>query len=150
MARTSEGAQELANFIDPASSYSEIRARLEDVEQALHHMSREPNSVQKSSNSTLCRNRNVVIHGIPKPFMKGGEQRERAVWYQVVNLLRTMETQDHVAIKRVFRLKRWQGVSDSEFRDPQPTLVGFAGPRYTARLLAAADRIKTTTRGRLP
>lgn len=76
-------------------------------------MNRELNVVQKSNVIALGRNHNVGTHAIPEPLLKDGQQEERAVRYHVLILLRTVEIREHVAIKRVLRLGRWQGVSDS-------------------------------------
>lgn len=71
--------------------------------------------------------------------MKEGKQGERAVKYNVVNLLRTEEAPDNVAIKWVLRLSEWQGVGVSGCQDPPPTLLEFASPRHRERFLASAD-----------
>lgn len=44
-------------------------------------MSRELSNVQKSTDIALGKNHNVVIHGIPEPFMGEEKQRKRAVRY---------------------------------------------------------------------
>lgn len=72
----------------------------------------EHNNVRKSSDIVLSRNRDVFMHGVSEPFMNEGQQRKRAVEYHVINLLRSLETSDHVAIEMVLRLGRWQ--EDSE------------------------------------
>lgn len=138
--------QKIARVTDLTTRCSEIGARLTDVEQALHRMDRELNSVHKSGDIALGRNRNVLDHVKTEPFMKGWKQRERSVRYCVVNL-RTAEIFEHVAIKGVFRLGRWQEVGDSGCRDPRQTLQKSANPWHRDRLLASADRILTVTRG---
>lgn len=107
--RTRIGTQEVTRVIGPAARYSQISAWLNDAEQALQQMSRELKSVQKSRPIASSRNRNVIIHGVPEE----GKQRERAVSYHVVNLLRTVKIMKYVTIKRVICLGRWQGASDS-------------------------------------
>lgn len=103
-----------------------MSARLQDLRQALHQMNRELNSVQKSGDIAMGRNRNVVIHGILRPFIKDGEKRGRDVKYHIGNLLRRVEIPKYVADKRVLRLGRWQAVRDSGCRDPRPTMLEFA------------------------
>lgn len=78
--------------------------------------------------------------------MKEGKQRESTVRYHAVNLFRTVEVPERVAIKRVLRLGRWQEVSDSVCRDPRRTLVEFANLRQD-RCLASSGRIETITKG---
>lgn len=89
--RANMAAQEMENVVGQGMSYSEISARLRDVEQAQHQMSRGPNDVQKSSFITLGRNQNAVAQGIPGPFLNEGKQDKRAEEYRLVNLLRMVE-----------------------------------------------------------
>lgn len=70
--RASMGPQEAAKVGGPATRHSEISSWLKGIEQTLHQMSRELSNVQISSDTALGRNRNIVIHGIPEPFMKDG------------------------------------------------------------------------------
>lgn len=79
--------------------------------------------------------------------MKERKQRRMAVMYDVVNLLRTVEIPEHVAIKGALCLGRWQGVSDSGCWDPRPTLMEFANPRHRERFMESSGRMKTITKG---
>lgn len=63
-------------------------------------MSRELISVQKSSDTVLGGNCNVVFRGVQEPIVKDGKQMKGAVRCHVVNMLRTAEIPDCVAIKR--------------------------------------------------
>lgn len=91
--------------------------------------------MQKSSDIALDGNRDVFVHGISEPFIKKRKQGEMTLRYHVVHLLRTVEIPEHVTIKRLLGLGRWQGVRDLGCRDPQPTLVEFANPRHRDKFL---------------
>lgn len=98
--RTSIRTHEVEQVSDPGAQYSEINARLRDIQQSLHQMSQELNSAQKSVDIELGRNRNIVVRAMPKPFVKVEKQNERAERYHAVNVLRT------VAMRRVLCLER--------------------------------------------
>lgn len=110
--RKNIGTQKVAKVTDPATSYSKIFTRLGEIEQTMHQMSRELNGVHNSSDISLGKNRNFVIHGTPEPFMKEGEQMEKAVRNHVVNQLRMVKLLELVAINRVGRLGGWEGITD--------------------------------------
>ncbi|KAF4531146.1 hypothetical protein B566_EDAN019181 [Ephemera danica] len=99
----------------------------------------------KLSEVATGRNRNVVIRGIPEPIMREGRQRDRAVRYHLINLLRVAELPGDLGLKRVLRLGRWD--QSYESRQPRPVLVEFANPRHRDHFLAAAEKIQRTTNG---
>lgn len=145
--RENVGAPEVAKVTDPAARYSELKAKLSDVEQALHQMSRELNIVQYSSGIALEKNCNFSTYGIPEPFMKDGKQKEGTVSHHVINVLRKVEIPERVAVKRVLRLRRWHTVREYGCRDPRPTLADIINPRHGDRFLALADRNKRIASG---
>lgn len=124
----------MAKTTDLATRYSEISVMLRDVEQAMHQMSWELSSVQKSSGNALSRNHSVIIRGIPEPFMKRGKQGKRAIKYHVVNLFRTVRIPGSVDNKMVLRLVVLQVVPDSGCLDPRLTLREFANPQHRTGL----------------
>lgn len=103
--------------------------------------------LEKNCDVATGRNRNVVIKGIPEPFVVEGRQRARGMQYHLVNLLRSVNIPGHVAIKRIMRIGRWRGSRLSEGLQPRPMLVEFANPRHRDSLLAAAGTIKVNSRG---
>lgn len=104
--RTSIGTKLVANVNDQTIRCSEISTWLKEVEQTLHQMGWELKSVQKSSDIASGRNRKVVLHPIPDPFTNEREQKERAVRYHLVNVLRSVETPRNNATKKVLCLRR--------------------------------------------
>lgn len=97
----------------------------------------------------LGRNRNVVIKGIPEPFMKESKARDRAMRYHIVNLLRQANIPEHVAIKRVLRLGKFRGIENNDPQVQRPVLVEFANPRHRDHFLATAERISALSQGRV-
>lgn len=67
--------QESEKVTDSGAIYSEIGAGSRDAKQALHHMSQVLYVMQKPRDITPRRNLSVIIHGIPKPFVKEKKQR---------------------------------------------------------------------------
>lgn len=106
------------------------------LSQSIHHL-------RTSSDLALGRNRNVVIKGVPEPFMKERRQRERAVGYHLNNLLRTVGLLGVAKIKRTLRLGKWK--PDSA---PRPVCVEFANPRMRDKFLALAGEIARRTERR--
>ena len=103
------------------------------------------NSMEKNCDLALGRNRNVIIDGIPEPVLSSGVQRERGVRYHVTNLLRMVQIPEHVAVKRVLRLGKW----DREASCPRSVVVEFANPRHRDTFLAESRSISTKTGGRI-
>lgn len=104
--------EEMENVTGPETIYSEMSIWLRDIREAMHQTGRRSNGVQKYGDIVLSRNRIVVVHGIPEPFMTERRQKERMMRNRVANLPRTVEIPEQVAIKRVLRQGRWQEVSD--------------------------------------
>ena len=119
-----------------------VEADTRRMEVALGHL-------HKSSDLALGRNRNVVIHGIPEPVMREGRQRDRAMRYHIVNLLRAVELPGHIGIKRVLRLGKWISAEKTTEVGPRPVLVEFANPRHRDWFLAAADKIQRISGGQV-
>ncbi|KAF4531147.1 hypothetical protein B566_EDAN019182, partial [Ephemera danica] len=142
---------------DKASiSMKEVENRLEDLEsRILQKIGLLDAEIQKNSTSigkftklsevATGRNRNVVVYGIPEPYMREGKQRDRTVRFHLINLLRIAELPGHVAIKRVLRLGRWQNAQEKP--KPRPVLVEFANPRHRDHFLAATGTIQSSTKG---
>lgn len=93
-------------------------------------MSRELNSVQKSSDVPLGRSCNVVVQAIQESFTKKEKQKERAVRYNIVSLFRKAEITEHVASKQVLCLERCREVTVPRCLNPRSTLAGFANTRH--------------------
>lgn len=136
---------------DKTSSLEEIRDMLLDQQKTLSvlqkegiALSRELHTLKAQSNIALGRNRNVIIRGIPEPYMRESRQRDRAMRYHVNNLLRTANITLPVKIKRVLRLGRW--VKDQA---PRPVVAEFVNPRTRDKFLAAAGLIEKETGGRV-
>lgn len=107
-------------------------------------LSLELRTLKTQSDIALGRNRNVVIRGIPEPYMRESRQRDRAMRYHVNNLLRTANVPLPVTIKRVLRLGRW-----AKDQPPRPVVAEFANPRTRDRFLAAAGQLNRETEGRV-
>lgn len=76
-------------------------------------MIRTLNNVHKSDVIALHRKGNVVVHGIPEPYIKIDKWRKSMVRHQVMHLLRTVGILVHVTVKRVLRLGKWKEYNDS-------------------------------------
>lgn len=107
-----------------------------NLSQSVHHL-------RTASDIALGRNRNVVIKGVPEPFMKEKKQRDRAARYHVNNLLRMVGLLVGSKLKRVFRLGKWKPESA-----PRPVCVEFANPRTRDRFLSMAGEIARRTERR--
>lgn len=144
-----EGAPEsIQNTEENTDINSDLHKRMEAVEETNRKLTKALAQLEKNSDLALGRNRNVVVHGIAEPVMREGKQRERAMRYHIVNLLRMVNIPGHVAIKRVLRLGKWAG-AQSTTRDPRPVLVEFANPRHRDSFLAQAERVRVITQGQV-
>ena len=147
--------QECAGGVEDLSrELREIRDRLKANEEALERLLRDKEMVvdqlknlQANSDLALGRNRNVVIKGIPEPYMKEGRQRERAVRYHLNTILRMVGMPPGILIKRTLRLGKW-GEGNPAGGDTRPVVVEFANPRHRDRVLAASADIMRKTSGR--
>lgn len=139
--KTEEDQVTLNDLREQVTAHEEaIKALLRDktsLSQAVKHL-------KTTNDLALGRNRNVVIKGIPEPFMKESRQRERAIRYHVTNLLRMAGIPGTTILKRLLRLGKWK-------RDaaPRPVVVEFANPRLRDKLLARAVELNQKTGGRL-
>lgn len=122
-----------------------LSARLASIESILQTQAKQICRYEKLSEVATGRIRNVVINGIPEPFIKQGRLREHANRFHLINLLRLAELPGHTGIKRMLRLGKWQ--RDTESNQPRPLLVEFANPRHRDSFLAAAGRLKELTKG---
>lgn len=98
------------------------------------------------SDITSERNRSVVTHGIPEPFLKCRKYKGRAMRFREVNVFRKVEISEHAAIKRITNLGRWLGIRDSGCRDSRPKLAKSNSARHRDEVLTSADRIMAITR----
>lgn len=112
-------------------------------------VSKQLNKLQRDTEIATGRNRNVVIYGIPEPFIKEGRKREGEMRMHLVNILRMAGVPGHAGAKRVIRLGKWRGQSETPNRRPRPMLVEFTNPRHRDGLLGAAGRVSGITRGRI-
>lgn len=116
---------EMKNTSDSDIRYSEISARLGDVEHVLQQMGRELNYVRKFSDIALLKDRSIVVHVISWPLKNEGRQREGSVRYRVVDLLLKVEKRNMQLSEGYFA---WQndrtGVPHGA--GTRPSLVEFA------------------------
>ena len=110
----------------------------------IEELRRELHVVGKHSEFALGRHRNVVIKGIPEPYMRESRQRARAIRYHTQNLLRTVRLPPHTTIKRVLRIGKW-----SRDQAPRPVVVEFTNPRTRDRFLAQAAEVSRLTEGKI-
>lgn len=124
---------------------SKIAGRLDIIEEALRNHEALIERFQKLSEVATGRNRNVVVHGIPEPIIREGRQRDHAVRFHIINLLRIAELPGHTGMKRVQRLGRWN--KDATVSHPRPVLIEFSNPRHRDHFLSVAERIRLITNG---
>jgi hypothetical protein len=138
------------NSVEEIGTFNELREQVMAQGEAIRTLLRDKSSLSetvkhlKTTNDlALGRNRNVVIKGIPEPFMRESKQRERAIRYHVTNLLRMAGVPGTAVLKRLLRLGKWR-------RDvaPRPVVVEFANPRLRDKFLARAAELSQKTEGR--
>lgn len=70
--------------------------------------------MRTSNDIARGRERKVALHGITEPHMKAGKGRGRALGYHELNRVGKVEVPQHVAIKRVPRLRKLKQCIDSK------------------------------------
>lgn len=130
-----------------------IEVTLRKQQEVIEALQRDRDSLSKTVHTLLAktdialgRNRNVVIKGIPEPFMRQGKQRERAIRHHLSNFLRMAEMEPHTGVKRVLRLGRWRVNHIPAKTAVRPVLVEFTNPRNRDRFLAAAGIVAHKTK----
>lgn len=122
------------------------QAELDELRNERRELGKTVNTLISNTDVALGRNRNVVIKGIPEPFIKEGKRRAREVRHHVTHLLSLATMPPHVALKRVLRLGKYNG-NLGQSRPARPVLVEFANPRHRDKFLAAAGTINSLTKG---
>ena len=123
--------------------------QLNSLQERVLQLTKEILKLEASSEVALGRYRNVVIKGIDEPVCLAPKQRERVLRHSITTLLRIANIPGHVLLKRVFRLGRWTGKADGTPKAPRPVLIEFGNPRFRDNFLAAADRVRSATNGRI-
>jgi hypothetical protein len=103
--------------------------------------------LEKYTEIALGRNRNILLLGIPEPFVKETKARDEYLYQRVRTLLRVVNIPEHVGLKRVHRVGRWQSPTSASLKRPRPVVVEFANPRHRDHFLAGAVCITQFTRG---
>lgn len=122
-----------------------VTDRLDKIEAVLKGQAYQLEQFRKLSEIATGRNRNILVYGVPEPYIREGQQRERAIRFHIINLLRLVEMPGHTGLKRVQRLGRWNK-AESEVK-PRPVLVEFSNPRHRDHFLALAEKIRAITQG---
>lgn len=105
--------------------------------------------LKKNGDLALGRNRNVVIKGIPEPYMGAARHREKYMKEHLLTLLRQVNIPEHVGVKRILRLGRWMREMNGVELRPRPVLVEFANPRHRDRFLTEAGKVKRWSMGKI-
>lgn len=145
--RKNSGTQEMAKVTDPATRYSESSARPRDAEQALHGVTREPNSLQNVQRHHIVQDsefRHPWNLGAPQ---ERGEAEEKRCKVPYSTSGPNGGNTRACCYLIVLSPERWQELSDSRCLDPRPKLVEFAYSRHMEKSLASSDRIKWSPEG---
>ena len=93
------------------------------------------------------RHQNVVIRGVPEPFIKNSKARSRDMKHYVLNYPRLVDLSDQVGIKRTLRLGKWRNFAEKSL--PRLVLVAFSNPRQRDCFLAFALKLREATNGQV-
>lgn len=147
----------------PASSGTEgeitatlerLAKRMEEQEENLNRLIKEKcilgevvEKLRKNTDVAIGRHRNVLVHGVPEPYMRQGRLRDRYMRDHLATLIRAVAIPDYVLLKRVLRLGQWKDPKATGAAKPRPIIVEFGNPRHRDRFLAAAEKIRASSGG---